>query len=345
MDLDKQQWIQTDAEKHEYYVMTFQQMSDMMARAEEMMKTPPPATGTSKTGDTQVQTETTVDVSEEHPGTTKDVAGYTATEHIFKATVKTTMKGTPAAGAPATGAGTFSTTMLYTQEVWVLDTYPPAYQAVIDFYKRAGEKMESVMSPAARAAMPQGIPNTPGTQNGMQELQRRVAALKGLHVIEVTRLGMTMNANGETATLAPATAAPATPAPAPAANGTTTSNAQSTANSVASGATNSAAQSAVSKFGGIGGALARGGLGGFGARKPATPPPAAAPAGTPAATPAPVAAAQTVPAAAGNPFLSETTIEMSNFSTQPVVLLEFEVPAGYKQVESPIERMLKTPAK
>jgi hypothetical protein len=36
----------------------------------------------------------------------------------------------------------------------------------------------SLMSPAAKAATPQGLPDTPGTQNGMMELQRRVAALK-----------------------------------------------------------------------------------------------------------------------------------------------------------------------
>jgi hypothetical protein len=323
MDLDKQAWIQTDAAKHEYYVMTFQQMSDMMARVEDMMKTPPPMPNASKPGDGQMQTETTVDVTEEHPGTTKEVAGYTATEHIFKATIKTHMTGTSGNGEPVA----MTTTMLYTEEIWVINEVPPAYQAVLDFYKMAGEKMSSVMSPAAKAAMPQGIPNTPGTQNGMMELRRRVSALKGLHVIEVTKVGMPVDpammaaAQGQEAT-------PAAPAPAPA---TTGGQQQQPTNTPPAPA-----------IGGLGGALARGVLGGFG-RKTAAP--AAAPAPAPAATPAPVATAQAPGAAAGNPFLSETTIELSNFSTQPVVLSEFEVPAGYKQVQSPIEKMMKTPAK
>jgi len=277
----------------------------------------------SKPGDGQMQTETTVDVTEEHPGTTKEVAGYTATEHIFKATIKTHMTGTSGNGEPVA----MTTTMLYTEEIWVINEVPPAYQAVLDFYKMAGEKMSSVMSPAAKAAMPQGIPNTPGTQNGMMELRRRVSALKGLHVIEVTKVGMPVDpammaaAQGQEAT-------PAAPAPAPA---TTGGQQQQPTNTPPAPA-----------IGGLGGALARGVLGGFG-RKTAAP--AAAPAPAPAATPAPVATAQAPGAAAGNPFLSETTIELSNFSTQPVVLSEFEVPAGYKQVQSPIEKMMKTPAK
>jgi hypothetical protein len=39
--------------------------------------------------------------------------------------------------------------------------------------------------------------------------------------------------------------------------------------------------------------------------------------------------------------LSETTTQLSNFSNQPVVTSEFDVPAGYKEVPSPIMQMLK----
>ena len=262
MDLDKQAWIQTDNAKREYYVMTFQQMSDMMERFSKMENTPP-VVGNQGANHPQVETETTFDVTDEHPGTTRVVEGFTATEHIFKATITTRAKDTSGqnSGQQATSV------MHYTEEVWVLDTVPPAYQAVLDFQRTAGEKAASLMSPAARAAMPQGLPNTPGAQNGMVELQRRVAALKGVRAIEVTRVSMSMDMGAGAGTAAqPVQPAPSQP-------DTTQTN----------GSTNSApvtTQAPTSRLGGLGGALTRGALGGFGSKK-------AAPAPAPAATPAP----------------------------------------------------------
>ncbi len=204
--------------------------------------------------------------------------------------------------------------------------FPPAYQAVLDFYKMAGEKMASAMSPAARETMPQGIPNTAGAMNGMADLQRRVAALKGLHVIEVTRMSMAMAVDGQPES--------AQAASTPAANGNQNTNTQQ--QSTAQSTPQSASQPAPSKLGGLGGALARGALGGFGSKKSTPPPPSPSPA------PTPTAQTQPAPASGGNPFLSETTVEMGNFSTQPVPSSAFEVPSGYKQVPSPIEKLLQS---
>ncbi len=124
LDLDKQAMIQTDSAKHEYSVITFQQMSDMMERMEKMGNSPMPMARPAANGQ-QVETETTVDIKEEQPGTTKIVDGLTATEHIFKATITTHMKDTsgqaPAGSAPAS----MSTSLLYTEEIWVLDGVPP----------------------------------------------------------------------------------------------------------------------------------------------------------------------------------------------------------------------------
>jgi hypothetical protein len=327
LDLDKQAMIQTDSAKHEYSVITFQQLSDMMERMEKMANSPMPTARNPAANTPQVETETTVDIKEEHPGTTKIVDGLTATEHIFKATITTHMKDTSGqATAGQNAPASMSTSVLYTEEIWVLDGVPPAYQAVLDFYKLAGEKMASAMSPAARETMPQGIPNTPGAMNGMVELQHRVAALKGLHVIEVTRVNMAIAVDGQPGSQ-PTTA--------------TNSDQSSTSQQPAAQATTQpaaqpASQPAPSKLGGLGGALARGALGGFGSKKSTTPAP------SPTPTPAPAAQTQPAPASSGNPFLSETTVELSNFSTQSVPASEFEIPSGYKQVPSPIEKLLQS---
>ena len=46
---------------------------------------------------------------------------------------------------------------------------------------------------------------------------------------------------------------------------------------------------------------------------------------------------------ASGPF--RAPIELGNFSLQPVSISEFEVPAGYKQVQSPMEKFLDKSAK
>lgn len=343
MDLDKQVWIETDKAKHEYSVMTFQQMSDMVERFGKMgEQANAMGRGGPAANAPQPEMETSVDIKEENPGTTKDVGGYTATEHIF--TAKITIKYKDAAKQAQidqTPGAAAVTSVLYTEEVWTLQAVPPAYQAIRDFEQRMGEKMAGAMSPAASVVLPRGVPSTPGAANGMLELQRRAAALPGLHVITVTRMSMPI----DMAALAAADGQPAPAAPAaPAANSgsqtqaTGSSAGQGAAQGAATGAANSGAQSAISKLGGIGGAMARGGFAGFGSKKAATPAPAAP---APAA-PAPAApAAQAAPATGGgSPFFSETTVELGNFSMQPVSLADFEVPSGYKQVPSPMEKFL-----
>jgi hypothetical protein len=322
MDLDKQAWIQTDTAKREYYVMTFQQMSDMMERFSKMENTPT-VVGNQGANHPQVEMETTFDVTEEHPGTTREVEGFTATEHIFKATITTRAKD-----ASGQNAGQQATTVMhYTEEVWVLDTVPPAYQAMLDFQRTAGEKTASLMSPATRAAMPQGMAITVGAQNGMVELQRRVAALKGVRAIEVTRLSMSMDMGA---------GAGAGAQTAPPVSQQQTDTTQTNVNSNSAPATT---QAPTPRLGGLGGALARGALGGFGSKKAA---PAPAPAAAPAPAPATTAQNQPAPQNGDLGFLSETTVELSNFSTQPVATAQFDVPAGYKQVPSPIEKMLNS---
>jgi hypothetical protein len=347
MDLDKQEWIQTETAKREYSVMTFQQMADM---TERFLKSDNPMVAAMAgrgpaPGAQQPETETTVDIKEENPGTTRDVAGYTATEHIFTAKITTKYKD-PAMQAKIDqtpgAAGMMS--VVYTEEVWTLSEYPPAYQAILDFERRMGEKMSRTMSPAARVALPSGMPNSPGAANGMMELQRRVAALPGLHVIQVTKMSMPINL----AAIAAAEGQPAAAAVTSSNSGGQTpssASTSSTATSVAQGAATSGTQAAISKLGGIGGAMAKGGLGGFGGfggRKQAAPAAAPAP-----ATAAPAATAQAAPAngAAGLPIFSETVMELGNFSLQPVSTSEFEVPSGYKQVPSPMEKFLKQPGR
>jgi hypothetical protein len=246
----------------------------------------------------QGEMETAVDVTEEHPGTTKVVEGFTATEHIFRAAITT-------------------------RAIWVLDTVPrPTRPYSISSGWRAKRRQSD--EPGGEGCHASGYPQYARSA----EWHARTAP--GLHVTEVTRMSMSMDM-GSGAAAGAQTAPPVSPQP-----DTTQPDSTQTNTSNPAPATT---QAATSKLGGLCGALARGALGGFGSRKAATPAPAAAHATPPQTTTAPT---QPAPANGDMGILSETATELGNFSMQPVGTAQFDVPAGYKQVESPIEKMLNS---
>ena len=121
----------------------------------------------------------------------------------------------------------------------------------------------------------------------------------------------------------------AAPSSGPMANGAT-ANGGSTSEPTAS---DSATQAATSKLGIAGSALG-GMLGGFGRKK--SKPADQAPAQTSTAT------ANTAPAGQGpvDVTLMEMTTQKLNFSHDPVSPSVFQVPAGFKQVPSPMQQMM-----
>jgi len=146
----------------------------------------------------------------------------------------------------------------------------------------------------------------------MKKMAAEMEKIKGVRILEITRMG------GE-AMMPPA---PGTVPAAPAAGAPNGPSVASTAvNQAAADTTTSALQQQVSKLGAIGSAFGGSMLGAF--HKSPPPAPAAAPAGAGAAP------------AATSAVLYEMTTQKSGFSQEPLAAALFQIPAGYRKVDLP----------
>ena len=338
-DLDKECIFRIDTAKKTYTVTTFAEMRQAFANMPKQMEamqakmkesqaekqgTPPPS-----------NIKTSFDVKVNNTGVTKEVNGLNAQEQVVIMTMHVTVvppAPTPGAPPPAPSDPTAPASIDYTitTDTWVAPD-PPEVAALQEFDKRFGEKlMQGVdakamaeqwkqMGSSSNAAMAQLLGGKPGASDAMAQMAKEIAKLKGTRVMEITSMGGVGPAG--------AAGAPATGAP-PTGSSVGGQIAGDTANQTASGE----AAKESGKMGIFGNALTNSALGAF-HRKKATPPPAAA---APAAAPAGAGTAgtQTV-------VLMSTTTQKTNFSEEPIPLSVFQVPAGFKKVESPMERMAK----
>jgi hypothetical protein len=176
--------------------------------------------------------------------------------------------------------------------------------------------MEQMQAVAKKTGMGMMFSKNPGASNAMEEMDKEIAKIKGIRVLEIT----SMTTTGLPITSAAAPGAAAAPPP-PSGGAVTGQVATDTASQTAAGES--------SKLGIFGNALSKSALGAF-HRNKSTPPPAAAPAADPAGN----SAAPGVAGADPNSMMT-TTKQMTNFSLDPVPASAFQIPAGYKQVDLP----------
>jgi len=286
IDLDRETVTMIDHQKQQYTVMTFEQMRQQiekaMQRAKEQQQKNAP-----QQQDTASNTEVKFDVHVRNTGVTKDVAGLNTSEAILTMTMDATDKTSGQTGS-----------MAITNDLWLAPEIP-GYDEVKDFYRRYAEKMKIVFNGGLNPAM---LAQYPGAGQGMADMIKEMSKLKGIPVLQVMRMGMTVNG----ATLPAASEAPLPP-PGP-------SPEMPSAGDVAQ---QSAASAIASRMGGL-----AGGFGGFGHKKKADPPPAAEQDNTQTANPATAA------------VLIESNTALAGFSQAPAEESMFAVPAGYKQIDS-----------
>jgi hypothetical protein len=334
-DLDKQYMLHVDNLKHTYTITTFAQMRQAFANMPQQMQkmqaqmkqaqasqphTAPPA-----------DIKTTFDVKVDNTGVSRVVNGLNAQEQIITLTMHVT--ATPTAGQPVDPNAPTSLDYTVTTDAWVAPE-PPQLKEIADFDRRMGQiLMQGVdmkafadqmkqMQSSSNAAIAQLMGGKPGASEAMAQMAKEVAKLKGTRVLEITSMGSLVPAGSVTASTA------SNPNPNP--------NAQSIAGQIA---TNTATQTAAgeasqvaSKFGIFGAALNNSAFSAF-HRKKSTPPPP-----PPAPTPAPATTASTTPGMQ-TVVLMTTTTQQSNFSDASVSPSIFQVPSGYRQVESPLTTM------
>jgi hypothetical protein len=189
--------------------------------------------------------------------------------------------------------------MTVTTDMWIASGVP-GYQEVREFYKRMSEKINWTPGGNMFATNPQ-------VSGGMAEVYKEVAKLDGVPVQQFISMGVAGQPG--------AAGAPADGSAAPAQQQPPAAQPQQSAPPPSIG-------------GALGGAL--GGRFGLGKKKPAAD--QQAPKDNPPAG--------TGGQASGAPgSLMEMTTEMSGFSSNPVDASLFAVPAGFKQVDSPVKKM------
>lgn len=318
-DLDKEVIIHVDNTKHSYSVMTFADMRKAMAelpakmaQMQEQMKEQQAKMqqqqGQAPALPPNLQFNFTVDV--QNTGLTKMIEKYEATQQILTMKMICTDTNNP---------GT-SVTYTTTTEIWTTPDVPAEMKDVQDFDMRFGMKMmqgadvKDLMASMAnmrnggQMMMAQLFGSKPGAADAFAQMGKEMAKIKGTRLVEITRMGGsgtgidTGAANGSGAN---------------GGNGQTSSGNGQPAQNNAS----------VFSSGGLGGAL----IGAFHKKKQQQDAQAA---------PAPAAPAGQAPGQPQDVTLMEMTTSTHAFSNDPVSLSAFQVPAGYKQVPSPMEQMM-----
>jgi hypothetical protein len=297
IDLDQQNITYIDHDKRTWYVVTFQQLQDQMAKAAASMKNgqQPSSNGAQMTFNAHVSSN----------GTTRDINGQTAKESL----ITITMVGSDP-NAPNTKAG-----MAATSEMWLIDD-APGLAEVRSFSTRMAKELAFDTN--------SGITSLLGTQPGgaqaMAELKKEAAKQSGFPVLQTTRVGLT--ADGQPL---PAPSTQPLPPGSQAKGASGSGVAQEVATETATQTATQSAENQISRLGTFGRALGGSSMGALMRHAP-----------SPKAAPGQAPAAGTVdPATAG--VLLENQLQTSGFSEGPVDAATFQVPAGYKQVTSPME--------
>ncbi len=286
IDLDKETITHIDHAKKQYSVMTFQQLKQQIEQAAAEAKKRQAEEGAKSGPSPDPQAEMTFKANVRNTGAAKQVSGLNTSESILAMTAEITDKKTG-------NKGTFA----ITNDMWMTPEIP-GYSEVRDFNQKWAQKMGMIFKDAMSQQM---SAMQPGMAQGYGELAKEMSKLKGMPVLQVTRMGSTPDGKP----LPAASEAPLPPSP----------EMPSAGEMAKEGAKESATSAIASKIG-------LGGFGHFGRKKKEEPP-----------KEQPSDQQKGRQAQAGPAVLIETNSEMSGFSTASIDAARFEVPAGYKQVE------------
>jgi hypothetical protein len=287
IDLDNQTITTIEHDKRTYSVVTFQQMQQEMADAAAKAKGSQPG-GTS---------QMTFDAHLSSTGATRQVDGETAKETLLTITMI-------ANTGDASGKGG----MAATSEMWLIKD-APGMAEIRRFSERMAKELSLDMSASPMTSL---IAAQPGGAQALAELKKESGKVSGYPVLQVTRVGMTLNGQ-------PLPAPSVAPLP-QSQNQNQGSTAGGVGKEVATGTATQEAGSQLSRLGGFGRALGNSSMGAMLGHVPSK----TAPAGN---------ATATDPATAG--VLMESQTETSGFSVAPVDTNSFQIPAGYKLVNPP----------
>lgn len=311
IDLDAETMTSVDMNKKTFAVITFQEMAQALEAAKAKME----AELKKQNRGQQADVNMSFSVKVNETGQRKRIAGFDTKE--MEMLMEMQMSGQQNPGA---GAMQFDISMWMTPDI-------DGYDQVRQFYLRMSQKMDwhPRMSGLAGAMSMQ-----PGMSQGMAEMMKEVQKLEGVPVLQVTTMrGGAMGAMGDMPNLSEAMrgSGGSNRSSGRDAGDVIEDEAQRTARNEAARSTSRATGG---RFGGLAGAATSGALGGL-RRKKQEP------------KPEPKPEPQTAPAAAAGQAgaFMEMTSESSNFSTASVDAARLTVPAGFRQVEHEMKKLLK----
>jgi hypothetical protein len=199
IDLDAGTITEIDHLKKQYTTMTFEQMRQQMeaamakAKAQQQKQQQQPANNDAQ------NVSVKFNVKVRNTEASRDVAGVTAKESILTMTVDATDQK-----SGQTGSLAITNDMYLAPEI-------PGYDEVRDFYKRYALKMGTVMNGVINPQMI-AMMQQPAAGKGMADMIEEMSKLKGIPVLQIMRMGTTVDGTPlPAASEAPLPAAPPPP--------------------------------------------------------------------------------------------------------------------------------------
>lgn len=302
IDLDKETITNIDFDKKQYTIMTFEQMKKAAEQAmedakAERAKQPQPAAAPPDTAD---KAEVKFRVSVKDTGAKKQVSGLDTHEYVMNLFMDAKDKQTG-----QSGTFTMSNDMWNAAEI-------PGYQEVRDFERKLALKYAEALGSSVDLTQFGRM----DMAKGMTEMAKEASKLKGMPILQITRMGTTPDGSP----LPSASEAP----DAAKVDGPNVNLKEETGKAAGNAAGNTAGSMIESRLGKIGGIA--GGLGGLARRKKQQDEQAQQ---KQAEQNAPPQQQQQQ----GPAILMEMTAEKGGFSSAPIDAAKFAPPAGFRQVE------------
>jgi hypothetical protein len=200
IDLDKETITQIDVQKKTYTVMTFDQIKQAMAKARAEMEKQQPAQPAAKPEPDAQNVKMSFDVKVRKTGATKQVSGLDSKEAILTMTMTATDTQSQQSG-----------NMAITNDMWMVPEIP-GYDKVRDFYRRFALKMADATTIGLGYDFSKMLAQNPGAGQALGQMAGEMQKLDGVPVMQVMRMGTTLNGQPlPAASEAPTPAEPAGP--------------------------------------------------------------------------------------------------------------------------------------
>jgi len=181
IDLDKETITNIDTVKRNYTVVTFQQMKEEMAKAQQEMakKRAEHSADTAAPNSNADDVKMSFDVHVRKTGAEKQVSGLATSEAILTMVMNATDEKTKETG-----------TMAITNDMWLVPEIPD-YTQVRDFYMRMASKMG--MTSGGELDLSKILAQNPGASQALKDMGKEMQKIKGVPVMQVMRMGTTTN--------------------------------------------------------------------------------------------------------------------------------------------------------